>query len=134
VRYIRNQPRFCCRGDGPTHRAAPLPTVLSPCCHPAVSRWQASSSPLGDLQDVTSYLEVAGRSVAEHDVCFGTIIRGYWWSFVTMTTVGYGDCYPVTPLGKIVTIIAMISGILTLALPITVIGSNFAKMVEAFAP
>ena len=81
-----------------------------------------------------SYLEVAGRSVAEHDMCFGTIIRGYWWSFVTMTTVGYGDCYPVTPLGKIVTIIAMISGILTLALPITVIGSNFAKMVEAVAP
>eukprot|EP00964_Phaeocystis_antarctica_P036649 scaffold20935_cov69-Phaeocystis_antarctica.AAC.6 len=94
---------------------------------------EASTSPLGDLQDVLSYLEVAGRTVAEHDMCFGTIIRGYWWSFVTMTTVGYGDCYPVTPLGKIVTIIAMISGILTLALPITVIGSNFAKMVEAFA-
>ena len=95
---------------------------------------EASTSPLGDLQDVLSYLEVAGRTVAEHDMCFGTIIRGYWWSFVTMTTVGYGDCYPVTPLGKIVTIIAMISGILTLALPITVIGSNFAKMVEAVAP
>jgi len=55
---------------------------------------EASSSPLGDFQDVLSHLEVAGRSVAVHDQCFGTIIRGYWWSFVTMTTVGYGDCFP----------------------------------------
>ena len=72
-----------------------------PCDQPAVtllalggSRWQASSSPLGAFQDVLSHLEVAGRSVAVHDQCFGTIIRGYWWSFVTMTTVGYGDCFP----------------------------------------
>ena len=47
------------------------------------------------MQDVLSYLEVAGRTVAVHDMCFGTIIRGYWWSFVTITTVGYGDCFPV---------------------------------------
>ena len=39
-----------------------------------------------------------------------------------------------TPLGKIITIVVMISGILTIALPITVIGSNFSKMVEAVAP
>ena len=38
-----------------------------------------------------------------------------------------------TPLGKIITIVVMISGILTIALPITVIGSNFSKMVGAFA-
>ena len=36
-----------------------------------------------------------------------------------------------TPLGKLITIVVMISGIITIALPITVIGSNFAKMVEA---
>ena len=44
------------------------------------------------------------------------------------------DSIQVTPLGKILTTLAMISGVLALALPITVIGSNFAKMVEACAP
>lgn len=33
-----------------------------------------------------------------------------WWSFVTATTVGYGDLYPVTPEGKVVAVILMISG------------------------
>jgi voltage-gated potassium channel len=34
-----------------------------------------------------------------------------WWSFVTITTVGYGDFYPVTPLGRIVGIFVMFSGV-----------------------
>merc|ERR1711988_1424839 len=40
----------------------------------------------------------------------------------SMTTVGYGDMYPVTGLGQM---IAMISGIVVLSVPITVIGANF---------
>jgi len=92
-----------------------------------------TSSYSGMTGDIEGYLEANGRGAETHDMCFGTIIRGYWWAFVTMTTVGYGDCYPVTPVGKMVTGVTMIFGILSLALPITVIGSNFAKMVEVFA-
>ena len=62
--------------------------------------------------------------------CFGTIPRAFWWSVVTITTVGYGDCYPITLPGKIVCIFTMLAGILMIALPITVVGSNFQKMVE----
>ena len=66
------------------------------------------------------------------DYCFATISNTFWWAVVTMTTVGYGDCYPITSGGKTVAVITMLSGVLILALPITVIGSNFAKMVEMF--
>jgi len=65
-------------------------------------------------------------------LCFGTIPRAFWWALTTMTTVGYGDCYPITTPGKLVCVCAMICGVITLALPITVLGSNFAKMVEMY--
>jgi potassium voltage-gated channel Shaker-related subfamily A protein 1 len=44
---------------------------------------------------------------------------------VTMTTVGYGDMYPTTGIGKIIAVPTMLAGILIFALPITVIGSNY---------
>eukprot|EP00656_Telonema_subtile_P028180 TRINITY_DN3047_c0_g1_i3.p1 TRINITY_DN3047_c0_g1~~TRINITY_DN3047_c0_g1_i3.p1 ORF type:complete len:217 (-),score=66.73 TRINITY_DN3047_c0_g1_i3:168-818(-) len=50
-----------------------------------------------------------------------------WWCVVTLMTVGYGDIFPVTPLGKIFAILCMICAILILALPISVIGANFSQ-------
>ena len=73
-----------------------------------------------------------GERSDHHMRCFGTISRTFWWAMVTMTTVGYGDCYPISGGGKVFSVIAMLSGVLILALPITVIGSNFAKMVQMF--
>ncbi len=34
-----------------------------------------------------------------------------WWSFVTVTTVGYGDHFPVTPSGRVLAAVLMIAGI-----------------------
>jgi voltage-gated potassium channel len=38
-----------------------------------------------------------------------------WWAAATITTVGYGDIYPVTPAGRIIAVFTMIVGISTLA-------------------
>lgn len=57
---------------------------------------------------------------------FSSIVGTFWWAWVTMATVGYGDHYPTTVLGKVFGMIVMFFGILVIALPITVIGSNFA--------
>eukprot|EP01135_Chromosphaera_perkinsii_P006353 Nk52_evm82s485 gene=Nk52_evmTU82s485 len=56
---------------------------------------------------------------------FQSILHSVWWSVVTMTSVGYGDVVPFTPQGKVVATLCMIVGILTLAFPITILGSNF---------
>ena len=61
---------------------------------------------------------------------FDSIPSAFWWSIVTMTTVGYGDTFPVEPVGKIVATFAMISGVLVLALPLSIVGTNFSAVYE----
>ena len=51
----------------------------------------------------------------------------------TMTTVGYGDCYPVTWAGKMVSVLTFIVGIGVLGLIVTVLGNNFSAQVEMCA-
>ena len=57
---------------------------------------------------------------------FSDIPRGFWWAVVTMTTLGYGDMVPSTFAGQIVGTMCALSGLLTIALPVPVIVSNFS--------
>ncbi len=57
---------------------------------------------------------------------FSSIPAAMWWSVMTLTTVGYGDIYPITPLGKFLGAIIALIGIGFFALPAGVLAAAFA--------
>ena len=50
-----------------------------------------------------------------------------WWAVATLSTVGYGDVYPVTALGKIFTTIVLILGLGVVAVPSSLLASALVK-------
>eukprot|EP01135_Chromosphaera_perkinsii_P003023 Nk52_evm5s233 gene=Nk52_evmTU5s233 len=56
---------------------------------------------------------------------FQSIFHSMWWCIATITTVGYGDDVPVTPFGKLVASLAMLSGVMIIAFPTSILGTNF---------
>jgi len=56
---------------------------------------------------------------------FCSIPNAMWWCVVTMTTVGYGDMYPIEVSGQLIGIFTMFSGLLVIALPVIIIGKDF---------
>lgn len=61
---------------------------------------------------------------------FGTMPQAMWWAIVTLGTVGYGDVVPVTPLGRMVTVVAIVVGFAMIALPVAIISTAFADEVR----
>lgn len=62
---------------------------------------------------------------------FGSIPQAMWWAVVTLTTVGYGDIYPVTPIGRTLGAIISVLGIGVVALPTALLGAGFVEQIKA---
>jgi voltage-gated potassium channel len=61
---------------------------------------------------------------------FGSIPRALWWAVITLTTIGYGDVYPITAAGKVVAAMVAISGIGLIAMPTGILASAFSEAVR----
>ncbi len=67
---------------------------------------------------------------AEHEAQpeeFASIPKAMWWSIITLTTVGYGDIFPVTAAGRFLAGLIAIVGIGLFALPAAILGSGFME-------
>lgn len=66
----------------------------------------------------------------EHDAQphkFSSALDGFWWAIATMTTVGYGDIYPVTAGGKVFTGVVLVVGIAIVAVPTSLISAALTR-------
>ncbi len=61
---------------------------------------------------------------------FSSIPAAMWWAVATLTTVGYGDVYPITPLGKLIGGVIALIGVGMVALPAGVFASAFMEEVQ----
>jgi voltage-gated potassium channel len=70
---------------------------------------------------------------AEHEAqpeVFSSIPASFWWAIVTLTTVGYGDVFPITAAGKAMGALVAILGIGLFALPAGILGSGFVEEIQ----
>lgn len=68
----------------------------------------------GTTAFIMLFIAAAGIYQFEHEAqpeAFSSIPESLWWAVVTLTTVGYGDVYPITPLGRLFTGLVMIIGL-----------------------
>jgi voltage-gated potassium channel len=62
----------------------------------------------------------------DYPVAFGSIPRALWWSVCTLTTVGYGDIYPHSVLGKVCGALTSVAGIGLIAMPTGILAAAFS--------
>lgn len=67
----------------------------------------------------------------EQPQVFSSIPASLWWAVVTLTTVGYGDAFPITPVGRMLASVVAVLGIAMLALPTSILGAAFAEEIAS---
>lgn len=93
------------------------------------------SSSKGDWCGEGSECLATGNLCFRHDgrlSKFNSIPAAMWWTLVSMCCVGFGDMAPLDEWGKLVGAVTAITGVIVLAMPTTVIGTNFSEIYEAY--
>jgi voltage-gated potassium channel len=79
---------------------------------------------------IAIYLTAAGIYFFENQAqpdSFSSIFHSFWWAVVTLTTVGYGDVYPITVGGKIFTFFVLIIGVGVVTIPAGLVASALSR-------
>ncbi|MHC6526831.1 ion transporter [Vibrio proteolyticus] len=82
---------------------------------------------------IVLYLASVGIYYFENPVqpeVFSSIFHSLWWAVATLTTVGYGDIYPITPGGKVFTFFVLIVGLGIVSIPAGLVASALSKARE----
>jgi voltage-gated potassium channel len=84
---------------------------------------------IGVMLLLVSTLMYAIESEAQPDK-FGSIPDTMWWGVATLTTVGYGDVFPITPAGKVLSSVIAVLGLGLFAIPTGILASGFSEHLQ----
>ena len=79
------------------------------------------------------YISAVGIYHFEHEAqpeAFKSVFHSLWWAVATLTTVGYGDVYPITVGGKIFTFVMLMCGLGIVAVPAGLIAAALTKVLD----
>ena len=83
------------------------------------------------IAGVVIYLSAVGiyyfENAAQPEV-FASVFHSLWWAVVTLTTVGYGDVYPITLGGRVFTVVVVMAGLGMVGVPTGLIASALASV------
>lgn len=85
----------------------------------------------GVIALIVLYLSAIGIYHFEHDAQperFSSVFDSLWWALATLTTVGYGDIYPVTAGGRLFTFIVLVCGLGVIAVPSGLLASALSRV------
>ena len=80
------------------------------------------------------YVAAVGIYYFENEVqpeAFASVFHSLWWSVITLTTVGYGDVYPVTIGGRVFTFVVLLIGLGIIAVPPGIVASALSEARKA---
>ncbi|MBQ3657040.1 MAG: ion transporter [Bacteroidales bacterium] len=78
---------------------------------------------------ITSFIMFYAEHSLQPDK-FPNVLGCFWWALVTMTTIGYGDVFPITPMGKIIGSLMAFLGIGLVAMPTGIISAGFLEKIS----
>jgi voltage-gated potassium channel len=84
---------------------------------------------IGLMLLLVSSLMYSIESEAQPDK-FGSIPDTMWWGVATLTTVGYGDVFPITPAGKVLSSVIAVLGLGLFAIPTGILASGFSEQLQ----
>lgn len=126
IERVESIPAVLLCTPGECKRACPTDNINGDDCFTKVEQCpEDSNCTLTTFYKTPGEFETNGFADFSSDM-YPSIPEAFWWCIVTMTTVGYGDKFPLSSTGQLIAAMTAATGIFFISMPLAIVGSSFA--------